>query len=414
MNLIEDILVEWSYRVHDGMPKVNDTYHLVILEDILQERKYPRLFIEILLQNLRQVREDRVKKYSKSARRVVNIDPEGKTFKKNPDNYTDEIPSDTQSKTTTPTKTIQKSKIPRPEYFNTFAETRNNVIKKGAVAILDVANDITKNAINVTGKGVGGPAAFFGESQTTDLINKIGNGTETRSLDEFLNDMLTKPAPDGIKGTPIYDKIDDPDNVKRWLTSAYNGAVSELSDIKSDPDTKFGKQKQPYPIALTVNDNGMSATRTLIEEKLKKSKEGSSDYNHYKNELSIYDDLVDEKFYEYLTHYYPTRPWKDEKGYLFRHRDLAPEQKLDGLMHVYEPPLQGYHVFHEDWNSMQLLWASRMLIGMVYLNDVWVGGETEFLHQKVKIKPKQEHLLCGLHILLIYIEVIHLSVIVSI
>ena len=109
----------------------------------------------------------------------------------------------------------------------------------------------------------------------------------------------------------------------------------------------------------------------------------------HKKIIDIYDDLVDEKFYEYLTHYYPTRPWKDEKGYLFRHRDLAPEQKLDGLMHVYEPPLQGYHVFHEDWNSMQLLWASRMLIGMVYLNDVWVGGETEFLHQKVKIKPKQ-------------------------
>ena len=48
--IIEDILVEWSYRVHDGMPKVNDTFHLVILEDILQERKYPRLFIEKLLQ----------------------------------------------------------------------------------------------------------------------------------------------------------------------------------------------------------------------------------------------------------------------------------------------------------------------------------------------------------------------------
>ena len=87
------------------------------------------------------------------------------------------------------------------------------------------------------------------------------------------------------------------------------------------------------------------------------------------NKKKVSINKFDEKFYEYLTHYYPTRPWKDEKGYLFRHRDLAPEQKLDGLMHVYEPPLQGYHVFHEDWNSMQLLWASRMLIGMVYLNE---------------------------------------------
>jgi hypothetical protein len=30
-----------------------------------------------------------------------------------------------------------------------------------------------------------------------------------------------------------------------------------------------------------------------------------------------------------------------------------------------------------------------MVVGMLYLNDVEEGGETEFLHQKVKIKPSQ-------------------------
>ena len=33
--------------------------------------------------------------------------------------------------------------------------------------------------------------------------------------------------------------------------------------------------------------------------------------------------------------------------------------------------------------------ANRMLVGMVYLNDVKDGGETEFYYQKLKIKPKR-------------------------
>jgi len=30
-----------------------------------------------------------------------------------------------------------------------------------------------------------------------------------------------------------------------------------------------------------------------------------------------------------------------------------------------------------------------MVVGMLYLNDVAKGGETEFLHQQVSLKPKQ-------------------------
>lgn len=33
--------------------------------------------------------------------------------------------------------------------------------------------------------------------------------------------------------------------------------------------------------------------------------------------------------------------------------------------------------------------ASRHLVYMTYLNDIEVGGETEFLHQELKIKPKK-------------------------
>ena len=52
MRLIQDILAEWAYRVPDGMPKVSNAYHLVVLEDVLHEKKLPREAIEILLSKL--------------------------------------------------------------------------------------------------------------------------------------------------------------------------------------------------------------------------------------------------------------------------------------------------------------------------------------------------------------------------
>ena len=59
------------------------------------------------------------------------------------------------------------------------------------------------------------------------------------------------------------------------------------------------------------------------------------------------------------------------------------------LMHRYEPPEEGFHVWHADWGPWGGSATHRMVIGMLYLNDVTKGGETEFLHQEIAIKPRQ-------------------------
>jgi len=50
-------------------------------------------------------------------------------------------------------------------------------------------------------------------------------------------------------------------------------------------------------------------------------------------------------------------------------------------------PKQGYHVWHCE-NGTPLT-SRRLLLVIGYLNDVEEGGETEFLYQGVRIKPKQ-------------------------
>ena len=51
-------------------------------------------------------------------------------------------------------------------------------------------------------------------------------------------------------------------------------------------------------------------------------------------------------------------------------------------------PGQGYHVWHVEKNY-SLISCTRTLVYSLYLNDGFEAGETEFLKQKMRIKPKK-------------------------
>jgi hypothetical protein len=47
----------------------------------------------------------------------------------------------------------------------------------------------------------------------------------------------------------------------------------------------------------------------------------------------------------------------------------------------------GYHTWHYESNARNI--CNRLLVWTIYLNDVEEGGETEFLYQSMRVKPKQ-------------------------
>lgn len=49
-------------------------------------------------------------------------------------------------------------------------------------------------------------------------------------------------------------------------------------------------------------------------------------------------------------------------------------------------PGGGYHIWHIEHASIEL---RRVLSFAIYLNDIQEGGETEFLHQSVRVTPKK-------------------------
>ena len=50
-NLIDKILTEWSYRVHNGMPNPKNPLHIIELEHSLNELKLPKPVVKKRKQN---------------------------------------------------------------------------------------------------------------------------------------------------------------------------------------------------------------------------------------------------------------------------------------------------------------------------------------------------------------------------
>ena len=69
---------------------------------------------------------------------------------------------------------------------------------------------------------------------------------------------------------------------------------------------------------------------------------------------------------------------------LGRHQ-LNPDVKIQKTT-----PTEGYHVWHSEHGDVGS--SSRMMLVMLYLNDVEEGGETEFLYQSRRIEPKMGRL----------------------
>lgn len=54
----------------------------------------------------------------------------------------------------------------------------------------------------------------------------------------------------------------------------------------------------------------------------------------------------------------------------------------------YYPPGGGYHVWHYERCALEPPFIYRHLVYLTYLNDVNDAGETEFMYQKLKVKPE--------------------------
>lgn len=73
--------------------------------------------------------------------------------------------------------------------------------------------------------------------------------------------------------------------------------------------------------------------------------------------------------------------------YLEHHGQLQTEPMISSEMKLQKTePRGGYHVWH--YEDQGWTFAVRRLVWSIYLNDIEDGGETEFLYQSRRVKPK--------------------------
>jgi len=81
-----------------------------------------------------------------------------------------------------------------------------------------------------------------------------------------------------------------------------------------------------------------------------------------------------------MTRYKEKYPWCDSYGAFM---------PIEPISVQYYTPGAAYFGYHTERVGARMPNASRHLVFMTYLNDVTEGGETEWVHQKLKIKPER-------------------------
>jgi hypothetical protein len=79
------------------------------------------------------------------------------------------------------------------------------------------------------------------------------------------------------------------------------------------------------------------------------------------------------------------------KEYIKKYRSVSPMIEYGFEIHDYKmqktKPQEGYHVWHSEY-AVGGEFNRRWGVYTIYLNDIKEGGETEFLYQSCRVKPK--------------------------
>jgi len=180
----------------------------------------------------------------------------------------------------------------------------------------------------------------------------------------------------------VYDNA-LPDDVCDYLISIFNRENMMMRDKNVHETTSYWGDKP----------NLVSALEMMLH---------SENYN-YKEIIEDLDYVLKTKVFDYNNKY---QIWShqqnanlltdDERKKLI---DIDTPEMLNHYIHrfgewaikKFRYPNDGYHGWHGDWTKNPYF-IQRVLASQFYLNDVEEGGETEFLHQQIKVKPKKGRL----------------------
>jgi len=269
---LNKIVKEWSYRVHDGMPDVKDPLHMVELQQVLHEMKYPRKFIEGLL---RRLREERVKAWNKGTKSR----PEGFWTTVSPDTledpvkgkqYSTERPKDEDEVDEKDIKDKEKGTWEDFKDMNVLAMKKAGLMKDGMIS-LPFKTRILKIRM---GKKTGGDY----KQRLVDVLNNpvLQSGDNPQHLENMLNEL------ENFKSNP-----DDPEALQRALDAAKillaTGSIDvSISELGNPPNNYISVRINNAPIYTFDSGPHTEAIVDAARENEIAKRKGASDSSKWK------------------------------------------------------------------------------------------------------------------------------------
>ena len=138
-----------------------------------------------------------------------------------------------------------------------------------------------------------------------------------------------------------------------------------------------------------VNNNKLTRTRQQLNPQIKKTEKDTLNY-FLSQDVSNADQTIISKTDNWILDEFKKSVWSCYNLYVDKFGvidDLGKHSLSNAVKIQMSLPGQGYHMWHCESDCMRT--SHRLALVLLYLNDVEDGGETEFLYQSLRIKPKK-------------------------
>ena len=294
--MINKILLEWSLRVHDGMPNKDNPLHIVQLRETLSHMKLSNEVTNLIIQNLTE--EEKFYARKKEGDKIsVFTDKE---------NYKDAVKGGYKpvDKAEAEKELSKKDDEEKPDTDTKGKEEPEDKEKESKKVDFPTTKDYTKSSDSAeTEEKPQSTAEKITQNQSDIFNNKVsGKGGGTTSLQEEIAGLSRKIAIDHPDDTPeqhqerlnqfIKDNYGDTkygsnEKLISGLVKKSASGQQTMSKIKSNEGMKFDdNQPEGYPIQITFTDSGTSSVKNELEDKLKNA--SPEDKAHYEKEIEYF------------------------------------------------------------------------------------------------------------------------------
>ena len=288
----DKILDDFARKCKGGAPDMTNPRHLALLRESLLKFGWKEFATNEFIGNLREGEKPKTSK-PKSARSLGDRElPDGALLWTGPsggkyyyfpeDENGDEGKGDGKGKP----KDVKEANQVDVDQGKREQRGRDLIDEQGFAGFHTISEETTNLYAHLKEDGMseehkwnmGGAGGSYGESQTTEMANRMARGEAPPPTEEEYIEQQIKEICGSPKNAETCKAIGGEDTVRKWAQIAYQGAKDQ-NDFVNEVIEEHGMSPQPdgLPAHCQMNPEGEAALRHSLDEGLKKCSELSDE-----------------------------------------------------------------------------------------------------------------------------------------